>query len=112
MPSYEEFGSKYAKLIRDSVREDGFVKKAFVTRGDIEYSKTIRQLRVIDRELNTLVESETDRPISEKSKSHILEIAARDLGLKSANDLRIGIRAASNDDFDKVVDFIDSVKSK
>lgn len=114
MASYssKERGQQYARQILTALERDDFVTKAFVTRRDVQYSRTLSQLKEIRQALDSLVESTTREPLSETAKDRILAYAADELGLKSATDLKFGIRAANNDDFGGVVDFIDQLRGK
>ena len=109
MAKFSELAVRYATRIRSSIGADHFSTATRITARDVRLSQTLAVLKEIDREINRLVSSDTNRLLTPSQRRSIYEGIAKELGLL---DLTIGeslVKAASNDEITDLIDYIDQI---
>lgn len=105
--SFKAVGLEYAERIRAAVRTDT-AHGRLSSPDSFRSSDTLAELKEISRELDMLVESTTNKPLSDQDKRTILEHTDADLRLRPGQS-RDFIKAASNDQIADVLDKIDQL---
>lgn len=109
MASFQELAQGYAKRIKQAITSDNFNRFRILTQ-DLRYSKTLREAKAIKSEIDSLVYSESNKPIGEDDKRKIIELIDQELGLvrKSQKGYHL-VEAASNDDLSDLADEIENI---
>ncbi len=109
MPTFEELSSQYAKRIFDAISKDGFKPYGRLTASDLRGSWTLAVLKEIRKEIDGLVYTKDQNPLTDFDKNKIHDGLARLLRLSSYQESIKLTESASNDDFTDLVDTIDNI---
>lgn len=98
MATFQELARDYARRIREAIASDGFTRGAKASPQDLRNSKTLQEAKKIRREIDGLVYTQNNNPLSEADKRRIKELVDQELGLPKKIQEGYGIESASNDD--------------
>lgn len=111
MPTFQELASSYAQRIRDAVELDGFQAKNKIISEEIKKSRTLQVAKDINREIDGLVYTSNNQPLSESDKRAIKELIDRSLRLPKIRQEGYALEAASNDNLSDLADVIENILS-
>lgn len=110
MATIQELARGYAKQIKDAIASDGFTSRARVSPQELQNSKTLIELRKVKREIDGLIYTPSNKPISDIDKRNIIEQVDQELGLPTTAQKSFNIvESASNDDLSDLADVIENV---
>ncbi|WP_010605706.1 hypothetical protein [Pseudoalteromonas maricaloris] len=110
MATFQELARNYAERIRSAIASDGLSNRTKVYADDLRGSNTLLEAKRIKREIDSLVYSGSNTPLSEADKRDILERLNQELGLPTHRQKSFGIvESASNDDLADLADEIENV---
>jgi len=109
MATFQELARGYARRIREAIESDGFTSRARVARDQLRVSRTLREAKNINREIDELIYTESRKPLSDTDKRSIKELIDLELGLPRGLKEGYGIESASNDDLSDLADVIENI---
>lgn len=111
MPTFQELASGYAKRIRDAIEIDKFTNRKQILAHEIKNSRTLQVAKDISREIDGLVYTNNNQPLSEADKRAIKELIDRALQLPRRLHEGYSLEAASNDNLSDLADVIENILS-
>lgn len=110
MATFQELARDYAKRIKEAISSDGFTSRSRISPQDLRGSRTLREAKTIKREIDGLVYTQNQKPLSDADKRNIIEQIDQELGLPRRIEKRYHIvESASNDDLSDLADEIENV---
>lgn len=110
MATFQELEKEYAKRIKTKIVSDGFTSTSKVSPQDLLHSRTLQEAKKIRREIDLLVYSKSEKPLSESDKYKIIEGIDKELGLPKKIERNFSIvESASNDDLADLADAIENM---
>jgi len=109
MATFNELAKRYAQRILDAIAQDGFSEYTTITASALRASKTVQEIKTVKRNIDGLVYTETEKPISESDKTRIIIEIQKELHLPSQRQMELVLEAASNDDLSDLADEIENI---
>lgn len=109
MATLDDFGKKYGRQIRTAINEDIADRSLPSYSWEVPKTKTYKALKEVAEELDSLVDTTTNRPLTDAQKGQILEQAGMEVGRGTATDHRGAVKSASNDQLADLLDYIKKV---
>ncbi|SGZ09748.1 hypothetical protein [Moritella viscosa] len=109
MATFNEFARQYAQRIKDAIRRDGFRPNQRISSSDIARSYTLSEAKSVKQDIDNLVFTSTNQPLSEADKRKIVEQIDVELGLPKRKLNEKFVSNASNDDFSDMADEIENI---
>ena len=110
MATFQELARDYAERIKGAISSDGFSDRSKVLPQDLRNSQTLREAKRIKQEIDGLVYTQSQKPLSDSDKRSIIEQIDNELGLpKNIQKSYYIVESASNDDLADLADEIENI---
>lgn len=112
MTTLQELAKNYAKRIKDAITSDGFANQTRIKNRDFRSSKTLQEAKKIKQEIDGLVYTQSNKPLTDDDKRKIIKEIDQELGLqRNIQKSYSVVESASNDDLSDLADEIENVLS-
>lgn len=108
MATFNELAKDYAERIRRAIRTDNFQTLRSLSPNDLIQSNTLREAKAVKRDIDSLVYTESNKPLSEQDKNRLVQDVDQELGLPRRTQKSL-VESASNDDLADLADEIENV---
>ncbi|PHR68283.1 hypothetical protein [Alcanivorax sp.] len=109
MASFNELAKEYAQRIKQAIKRDGFSHGRKITGSNVQGSETLREAKAIKRDIDNLVYTSSNQPLTPQDRKRIIEQIDRELGLPKRIIEEGFVTNASNDDFSDLADEIENI---
>ena len=110
MATFQDLAKDYAKRIKEAIASDGFTGISRISPQNLLYSRTLQEAKEIKSEIDGLVYSKDNKPLSEDDKHNLIEQIYQELGLPRRIQKNHNIiESASNDDLSDLADEIENL---
>jgi len=109
MPTYSELAKQYSDRIKSALAKDGFTVTSRISASNLRYSATLKELKAIKSDIDSLVYTESRKSLSENDKSRVLVEIQQELHLPNLRQMENLVESASNDDLSDLADEIENI---